>query len=93
MITSQGMPFLGLKKFPYTGSYMGMHYYMKSFDKGETISVFVYPGPWCFEKTAEEKKVKKDFQFSLEGVEEVADWLNAIYQEKEELWKTKINWK
>ncbi|MDD2980403.1 MAG: hypothetical protein PHN80_10565 [Hespellia sp.] len=93
MITSQGMPFLGLKKFPYTGSYQGMHYYMRSFDKGETISAFIYPGPWCFEKTPEEKMEKKDFPFSLEGLEELVAWLNQKYTQEEQRWRAPVRLK
>lgn len=36
----------------------------------------VYPQPYCWEETAEDKKEYKKFAFSEEGRQEMIDWLN-----------------
>ena len=41
-----------LKKMPYSGSYHGMRYYLTVEDN--VLKTYVYPEPFCFEKTPEE---------------------------------------
>ena len=48
MITKMGVPFNGLAGAGFSGSYKGMRFFMKTYDK-ENISVFVYPEPYNFE--------------------------------------------
>ena len=43
-----------LKKMPYSGSYHGMRYYLTVEDN--VLKTYVYPEPFCFEKTPEEQK-------------------------------------
>ena len=50
MITKMGVPFNGLAGAGFSGSYKGMRFFMKTYDK-ENISVFVYPEPYNFENT------------------------------------------
>ncbi|SHK19774.1 hypothetical protein [Hespellia stercorisuis] len=88
MITKEGIPFLGLKKFPHTGSYEGMRYYIKSLDKGESVTAFVYPEPYCFENTADEEKTSQAFPFTAEGMDELVEWLNQQYTGDVERWKS-----
>ena len=45
MITKMGVPFNGLAGAGFSGSYKGMRFFMKTYDK-ENISVFVYPEPY-----------------------------------------------
>lgn len=37
----------------------------------------VWPGPYCFARTPEDKKSSREFAFSAEGLAEGARWLNA----------------
>ena len=66
------LPFL--KKERFTGSYHGMQYRLEK--TGEEIKVTVFPGPLCFELTADETKESATFA-----------WLNQKYEEKPEEWK------
>lgn len=60
MITKMGVPFNGLAGAGFSGSYKGMRFFMKTYDK-ENISVFVYPEPYNFENTKDENKEKVSF--------------------------------
>lgn len=67
-----------LKKEDYTGSMDGMRYRLVKEEEEEKkyIRVTVWPEPFCFDKTPEEKKTSIRVDFSEEGKEEAADWLN-----------------
>ena len=54
-------------------------------EDGETetktvLTAFIWPEPFCFSKTAPEKKIQKEFPLTPEGKEEAVSWLNEIYQ-------------
>ena len=78
MITKIGVPFKGLAGDGFSGSYKGMRFFMKTYDK-ENISVFVYPEPYNFENTKDENKEKVEFPYTHEGVDQCIDWLNQKY--------------
>lgn len=77
----------------YYGSYRGMRYriareplenvHFTPVDKRGpgVLRVIIWPEPYCFEKTPEEKKVAKDFEFSQEGLNGIGAYLNEYYQE------------
>ena len=69
MITKMGVPFNGLAGAGFSGSYKGMRFFMKTYDK-ENISVFVYPEPYNFENTKDENKEKVEFPYTHEGVDQ-----------------------
>lgn len=87
MIKRYGVSHSKLTKEAYSGSYQGMRYYYKSFDK-EHITAYVYPEPKCFEATPEEEKISKEFPLSDEGLNQVYDWLNEVYVGNIEKWQT-----
>ncbi|NBH81326.1 hypothetical protein D7X88_00075 [bacterium C-53] len=73
-----------LKKEDYTGSMDGMRYRLNKVEgeEGEVkLRVTVWPEPFCFDKTPEDKKTVKEFGFGEEGKMEAADWLNAQWKE------------
>lgn len=41
-----------------------------------TLRATVYPGKLCYEKTPEEQKLIKDFEFSEEGLIQAIAWIN-----------------
>lgn len=86
MITKMGMPFGGLKKGGFTGSYKGMRFFVKSFEKGK-ITAFIYPEPYSFDKTPDDKKQSQDFEYTSEGVDECIEWLNRMYEDNKEQWE------
>ena len=85
MIETAGLSVKFLKKEPYSGSYNGMRYTLKS--SGDNINVYLYPEPWCLEATPEEDIQMKEFPFSSEGVDAALEWMHAIYAEKKTYWE------
>ena len=81
-----------LKKSRFTGSYQGMRYLLQKAertkeqgsqeqeDKTETVlEAVIWPEPFHYEKTEEEKKQKKDFTFHEDGRWEAVGWLNEEF--------------
>ena len=50
------------------------------------LRVTVWPEPFCFEKTSEERKTVQDFPYSEEGLDQVYDWLCQVYDQRKEEW-------
>lgn len=48
--------------------------------------LWYWPGPYTFDKTADILKQEATFEFSEEGLQEIADFLNEQYESKPELW-------
>ena len=46
----------------------------------------VWPEPYSFEKTADEKKITHRESFSEEGLQAIVDWMNEQHLEKDD-WK------
>ena len=78
-----------VKKEEYCASMDGMRYMLKKKDSGDEpkLEVTIWPEPFCYAKTEEEKKQRMEFAFTPEGVEEAADWLNTQYLEQRPLWE------
>lgn len=78
-----------IKKEEYTGSMDGMRYMLKKKEKeeGAALEVIIWPEPYCYARTDEEKKQRREFSLSMEGVQEAADYLNAMYREKKSVWE------
>lgn len=77
------------KKAVLNASFEGMRYQVQQHQEGEEEKVLratIWPEPFCFEKTPEEKKTTKDFPYSEEGLDQVYEWLCQIYEEKREEW-------
>lgn len=76
------------QKTQYTGSMNGMRYYIEkaSANDADVFRVWVFPGPFCFEKTADELKEYRTFPFTEESIPLIADWLNSQYEERAAYW-------
>lgn len=85
MITKMGMPYGGLKKSGFSGSYKGMRFFVKSYEE-DTITAFVYPEPNSFDTTPENKKESEKFPYTTEGLNLCIEWLNQKYDQKKEKW-------
>lgn len=74
------MPVNFLKKENFTGSDRGMRYRMEKTDGEEktVLTVTVWPEPYGYDATSEEKKTRKQFDFSEEGIEQGVEWLNKM---------------
>ena len=84
MIDSTKISLNYIKKEQLTGSYQGMRYRMAK-DKDE-IFVTIWPEPFNFFKTAEEKKQNKKFPLTNEGKDEAVAWMNEQYAKEKQLW-------
>lgn len=84
------------KKEKFTGSYCGMHYLIKrdteTSESGESsvsTDVFratIWPGPYNFATTPDEKKQSETFPFTPEGKEQVVAWLNEQWLTQKGAW-------
>lgn len=78
------------KKAVLKASFQGMRYqveqYQEKEDSEKVLRATVWPEPFCYEKTAEEKKTVKLFSYSEEGLDEVYEWLCQTYEERREEW-------
>ena len=67
-----------LKKTEYTGSHQGMRYRLEGKDTevGKKLYVSVWPEPFNYLKTPEEKKQHALFDFSEDGIIDAVAWMN-----------------
>ena len=87
MIDKKLIPVGGLKKEPFSGGHLGMRYYFRADESKETFSVFIYPEPWSFEQTPDEKKQSASFPLSDEGMDSAIAWLFERYEAQKETWE------
>lgn len=83
------LPFYELSCFH--GSFQGMRYRIsksKPDDASETVFlVTVYPGPYGYDSTPDEKKLTKEFPYKEESLDLICDWLNNTYKNDLSKWK------
>ena len=53
----------------------------KDGDEEAVLSAAVYPQPYCWEETDDEKKQIQEFPFTEEGRSEMIEWLNRKLNE------------
>ena len=77
-------------KTQYTGSHLGMRYRIEKHveDDSPTLLATWWPGPYCFTATPDEQKKTNTFEYSDEGIGQACDWLNQVYEENADLFKT-----
>ncbi len=86
-----------LKKSEYTGCHQGMRYRLEGIEEKteqetekkaeKKLLVTIWPEPYNFFKTPEEKKEKALFNFSEEGVLQGINWMNDQLIESPEKWE------
>lgn len=91
-----------LKKTEFTGCHQGMRYRLEgSVGRSDTadaegkkmLRCTVWPEPFSFFKTPEEKKEAAEFPFGEDGVEEAISWMNSRLSEEPDKWeRAKENW-
>ena len=59
----------------------------KTDEDGDRLEAVIWPEPLCYARTQEEKKQRREFAFTEEGVKEAADWLNLQYEQQKPLWE------
>ena len=75
------------KKERFTGSCQGMRYLIERAKEGdlEQFVVYIWPGPYAFSATKEEKKVKT-FPFIKESLDQIVEYLNKVYNDGVGMW-------
>lgn len=70
-------------------SYQGMRYQVERVTNEEEkyLRGTVWPEPFCFEKTAEEKKESKEFEYTEEGLAVLHQWLLDKYELDKDKWE------
>ena len=70
------------EKLPFYGSEDGIRYKVERIntDEKKQFLVHVWPEPYAFDETEDEKKKNAVFDFSEDGIMEVADWINRNIQ-------------
>ena len=73
-----------IKKEPFTGGYQGMRYRLTKV--GDGMEVAIWPEPYNYLKTPEEKKQKKQFPLTVDGRNDAVAWMNEQYEVQKPLW-------
>ena len=71
-----------------TGDHHGMRYRMiRAGEKPDFhIDAWVWPEPFCFEETPEDRKTAAQFPFSEDGRLEAIHWMQEQYESRKEEW-------
>ena len=59
-------------------------------EAGDGMEVVIWPGPYNYIKTPEQKKQRKSFSLTIEGKEEAVRWLNEQYEVQKPLWDSAL---
>lgn len=63
------------KKADYTGSLSKLCYKIQK-DQDQFLVTY-WPGPYCYDKTPDEQKSTAKFDFTMEALQDIADFLNS----------------
>ena len=71
-----------------TGQQRGMRYRLKRVGEKPDLKLCatVWPGPFGFDATPEEKKTDEDFPYSPEGRVAAIEWMRQQYEERRDEW-------
>ncbi|MGN0297736.1 MAG: hypothetical protein ACI4C1_00885 [Lachnospiraceae bacterium] len=83
-----------LKKSRFTGSCEGMHYLLhkKEVEDTSKLEAVIWPGPFIYDKTPDEKKERKLFEFTKEGVDMAVEWMNEQFVQQSARWEEEKNY-
>lgn len=73
-----------------SGDHNGMRYMIKRIGEKPDfkLQATVWPEPLCFDKTPDDVKTSKEFEFTQEGRAKAIEWLKRMYDEKKEIWES-----
>lgn len=71
-----------VKKEDYTGSFHGMRYmlHQETVEEEKKLQVFIWPEPFCFEATPDDKKISELFPFNEDGLAQAIVWMNERFE-------------
>lgn len=84
-----------LKKTEYTGCHQGMRYRLEgcATEEGKKLKVTIWPEPFNFFCTSDEKKQSKLFDFEEDGIVDAISWMNdCLFTDKEKWDNAPLNW-
>ena len=56
-------------------------------EEQDCLLAAIWPEPYCYEKTAEEKRREREFPYSEEGLDQIYEWLCETYEQEQEYWE------
>ena len=63
---------------------------MEKSEEGESFfQVWIWPAPYIFDLTDDNKKITYTAPFTQEGKKEIVDWINTQYEYYKEVWSDK----
>lgn len=95
MITKETLvPLAFIKKEALSASYKGMRIRISMEKNGESTALrcVVWPEPFCFAKTEEDKKESADFEFNEDGLDDAVRWLNQQWITRQDYWEKSAKW-
>lgn len=85
-----------LKKTEFTGCHQGMRYRLEGVKREEDKKVLlctVWPEPFNFFSTPDDKKESAEFLFEEDGIVDAVSWMNdRLFEEKEKWEHAGENW-
>lgn len=85
------------KKAVLNASYQGMRYqvrrktWMEGEEEKSCLLATVWPEPYCYDKTPEEKREAREFPYEEESLDQVYEWLCERYESKRDYWEQSRN--
>lgn len=77
------------KKAKPKASYKGMRYQIEQEDNGEDgkkLRVYIWPEPFCYEKTPDSYKISNEFSYDEDGLDQAYNWVCECYASETEKW-------
>ncbi len=57
-------------------------------DDNKFLGAYVWPCPWNFDKTEDDKKTHAEFELSDDGIKNAKAWFQAQFEEQHDVWST-----
>ena len=80
------------KKTSFTGWMNPIRFMIKMEKPEEGDPIFhawVWPGPYTYEMTSDDKKIEATAPFNEDGKKQIVDWVNLQYETYKDQWSTK----
>lgn len=82
------------KKAKLKASFKGMRYQVEQAadDEGnKKLCACVWPEPFCYEKTSDEFKITKEFEYNEHGLDLAYEWICVCYDNDTSRWEEALN--
>ncbi len=82
------------KKAKLKASFNGMRYQVEQSvndDNTKKLRVYVWPEPFCYEKTPDKFKITNEFEYSEQGLDLAYKWICMCYDSDTSRWEHAMN--